>query len=101
MSLLGTPALAGADEGRPIYVAKCQACHGAEGRGDYAARALPKKPKDLSSATFWASTLEDQVRTAITSGLPGTIMREFPMPPGQLNDLVAYMKSLVVTPPPK
>jgi mono/diheme cytochrome c family protein len=98
MSLLSTPALAGAEEGRPIYVAKCQACHGAEGKGDGpAARALPKKPKDLSSPAFWTSMSDDQVRAAITSGLPGTIMREFPMPPAQLNDLMAYLKSFVVT----
>jgi mono/diheme cytochrome c family protein len=102
LSLLGTPALAGAEEGRAIYVAKCQACHGAEGRGDGpAARALPKKPKDLSSPAFWTATTDEQVRNAITNGLPGTIMREFAMPAQQLTDLVAYLKSLAATSPGK
>jgi mono/diheme cytochrome c family protein len=101
LTLLVVPALAGADEGRAIYVAKCQACHGVEGKGDGpAARALPKKPRDLSSPAFWSSNSDEQVRAAITNGLPGTIMREFPMPPAQLADLMAYLKAFVVTTPP-
>lgn len=102
LGLLATPALAGVDEGRAIYVAKCQACHGTEGRGDGpAARALPKKPKDLSMATFWSTNTDEQVRTAITAGLPGTIMRAFPMPPAQLNDLMAYLRSFATSAPGK
>jgi mono/diheme cytochrome c family protein len=92
---LDPPASAGVEEGRAIYVAKCQACHGAEGHGDGpAARALPKRPRDLATASFWANTTEAQVRAVITSGLPGTIMRGFPMPASQLDDLVAYVRSL-------
>lgn len=79
--------------GREIYVAKCQACHGERGRGDGpAARALPKKPKDFSSAAYWASVDEAQVKRVITGGLPGTIMRGFPMPADQLDQLLAYLK---------
>jgi high-affinity iron transporter len=90
-----TPASAAAEDGRAIYVAKCLACHGAEGHGDGpAARALPKRPRDLGTAAFWANTTEAQVRAVITNGLPGTIMRGFPMPATQLDDLVAYVRSL-------
>ena len=83
------------DEGRATYAAKCLACHGAEGRGDGpAARALPRPPRDFSSAEFWASTTDAQLRAAITQGLPGTIMRGYPMPPDQLSSLVDYLRSL-------
>lgn len=96
---LDAPAHAGAEEGRAIYVAKCLACHGAEGHGDGpAARALPKKPRDLGSTAFWTATTEAQVRAVITNGLPGTIMRGFPMPASQLDDLLAYVRSLAPTP---
>lgn len=88
------PESAPASDGRAVYTAKCQACHGASGRGDGpAARALPKKPRDFSSPEFWASTTDARVRTVITQGLPGTIMRGFPMPDPQLDALMAYLKS--------
>lgn len=92
---LSAPVQAGPEEGRAIYVAKCLACHGAEGHGDGpAARALPKRPRDLGATAFWSSTTDAQVRAVITNGLPGTIMRGFPMPPSQLDDLLAYVRSL-------
>ena len=58
--LLGQGALAAdADKGKALYTAKCQACHGANGQGDGpAARALPKKPADMSQAEFWSSRTE-------------------------------------------
>ena len=91
---INTTAEAGPEEGRAIYVAKCQACHGPQGQGDGpAARALPKRPRDFSSPSFWANTTEAQIRAVITNGLPGSIMRGFPMTPSQLDDLVAYMRS--------
>jgi mono/diheme cytochrome c family protein len=99
MLLLAGPALADApvspaSQGREIYVAKCQACHGERGRGDGpAARALPKKPRDYTSPAYWASVDDEQVKRIITGGLPGTIMRGFPMPADQLDDLLAYLKA--------
>ncbi len=93
--LLTLSATAGPDEGRAIYVAKCQACHGAEGRGDGpAARALPKKPMDLSADSTWETVSDKTMRTTITEGKPGSIMRGFPMPDGQLDNLMAYLESL-------
>ena len=83
------------EKGRSIYVARCQSCHGTSGRGDGpAAKALPKAPKDFSTADYWTSTKEEQVRMFITEGKPGTIMRGFPMPEDQLVLLIAYMQSM-------
>ncbi|MEQ1564828.1 MAG: cytochrome c [Myxococcota bacterium] len=89
-----TAARAAPEPGREIYVAKCQSCHGVEGRGDGpAARALPKRPRDFTSPAFWSSTTDDQVRAVIANGLPGTIMRGFPMPRSQQDELLAYLRS--------
>jgi high-affinity iron transporter len=90
---------AGVEEGRALYVAKCQACHGASGKGDGpASRALPKKPRDFTSADYWSSASDEGVKAVILQGMPGTIMRGFPMAPEQLADLVAYLRSLVSAP---
>lgn len=95
------PAFAGAEEGRPIYVAKCQACHGPTGRGDGpAARALPKAPRDFTDPNFWAQTTDDAVKSVVRQGLPGTIMRGFPMPDDQASNLLAYLKSFAEQPKP-
>jgi len=93
--LLGQGAQAAdVDNGKALYTAKCQAWHGAAGQGDGpAARALPKKPADMSAADFWSSRTEDQVIATIRSGKPGSAMRGFPMDDAKAADLVAYLKS--------
>jgi mono/diheme cytochrome c family protein len=88
------PALA-ADSapGRSTYVAKCQACHGATGRGDGpAAAALPKPPRSFATAEFWAGLTNEKLGATIASGKPGTAMRGFPMESGQMADLIAYLR---------
>jgi len=97
-ALLLTLSLAQADpatEGRSIYVAKCQACHGSEGKGDGpAARALPKPPRDFTSAAFWKGQTDAKLRATITQGKPGSAMRGFSMSDNQLGALVAYLNTL-------
>jgi mono/diheme cytochrome c family protein len=84
---------ADATSGRSIYVAKCQACHGASGRGDGpAARALPKAPRSFATTDFWDGLTNEKLAASIASGKPGTAMRGFPMEPAQMNDLVAYLR---------
>lgn len=95
------PASAAVDDGKSIYTAKCSACHGASGKGDGpAARALPKPPRDFTDPAFWAGTNDDAVKTVIKNGLPGTIMRGFPMPEDQSAALVAYLRSFAAPAPP-
>ncbi len=88
-------AFADPDPGRALYVAKCQACHGPEGKGDGpAARALPKPPRDFTSAEFWAGQTPETLSSTITTGKPGSAMRGFKMDEAQLSALVAYLQTL-------
>ena len=92
-ALIAVSAL-GADPeaGRAVYQAKCQACHGPEGDGQGpAARALPKKPRDMTQPEFWAEFDDERIRQTITNGKPGTAMRAFPMKPDQIADLIAFL----------
>lgn len=83
------------DPGRSTYVAKCQACHGPEGKGDGpAARALPKPPPDFTTSAFWKDQSPAALRGIIANGRPGTAMRGFPMSDEQLTQLVTYLQTL-------
>jgi high-affinity iron transporter len=95
-TLATAPALAGdADRGATLFKAKCTACHGLDGAGDGpAARALPQPPPDLTAEEFWTARTEADVRAAITYGVPGGVMRAFPMEEVQLDDMIAFLQSL-------
>lgn len=87
------------DTGRSTYTAKCQSCHGPRGQGDGpAARALARRPADLSDPAFWSRVDEAVLRSVITSGRPGTAMRGFPMADERLDALVLYLRSFAVKP---
>ncbi len=89
------------EKGKSIYVARCQSCHGATGRGDGpAAAAFTKKPKDFSAKEYWDAVTDDQLRLYILEGKPGTIMRGFPMADEQLTTLVSYLRSFPSTAAP-
>ena len=47
------PAVAGAEEGRPIYVAKCQACHGATGRWLVIDASYTRAPASRAPRVCW------------------------------------------------
>jgi mono/diheme cytochrome c family protein len=84
-----------ADAGRSVYVAKCLACHGDEGKGDGpAAAALPKRPPDMTTPSFWNAMTDERLRSVVTNGKPNGVMRPFPMKEQQLTNLVAYLRTM-------
>ena len=88
--------------GKSIYVAKCQACHGAGLKGDGpAARALPEKVPDMTTAEYWNEVTDEELVGQIEVGKPGSTMRSFPMKPEEMSALLAYMRTFAPPPPPE
>jgi len=83
------------------YLTYCAACHGKEGRGDgFNARFLPRTPTVHADAAYMSTRPDDGLYDAVASG--GAIMNKshFMPPwggtllPGEIKDLVAYMRTL-------
>ena len=70
--ILGLAGMAAGDElatGESLYEAKCQICHGANGRGDGpAASALKPKPRDFTNPEFWQNNADDKIKRTVTTG---------------------------------
>ncbi len=83
-----TNAKADAQAGAALYKTKCASCHGANGEGKAAL-----KTRDLGSAAV--QQMSDAELTAITANgkgkMPGYAKS---LKPDQIQDLVAYMRSL-------
>lgn len=96
LALGAAPARAAdAEGGKAIYAAKCLACHGEQGKGDGpAAAALPKPVPDLTKPEFWKDMTDDRLKSSISNGKPNGVMRPFPMKPEQMDNLVAYLRTL-------
>jgi cytochrome c len=90
-----------ATEGATVYAAKCQSCHGAEGRGGSAERLVdresgknwdfatnPKLVKTVGNYWPYATTLYDYTYRAMPFAQPGTLT------PDETYSLVAYILAL-------
>lgn len=78
-------------EGRQLFVQNCASCHGADGEGVTAPA--------LNSQQFLQSASDEQVRTIIAAGVPGTQMSAWnldfggPLTSEQIRALVVYIRS--------
>ena len=78
----GGPAV---ESGATLYRARCAECHGADGKG--------VAGHDLTR--LWASGATDErVFQTIRNGVPNTIMPSSTAPDGELQALIAYLRSL-------
>ncbi|HSB68511.1 MAG TPA: cytochrome c [Candidatus Methylomirabilis sp.] len=107
ISLLPGIASAAGDaaKGKAKYQELCAACHGATGKGDGpAAAGLQTKPRNHTDAAYMGKLKDQQIFDTIKKGGQG--MGKSPlMPPwggtltdAQINDLVAYIRTLAKKP---
>ena len=78
------------DEGKNLYLSKCEICHGIKGEGNGpAAFALRPKPQNFTDPAFWQKDVEEKITTTITNGK--SPMPAFPLAPGEIKAIIYYM----------
>lgn len=84
------------EKGKDIFHESCQHCHGFAGKGDgEMAEYLEPRPANLGSLTTQAKS-DEELKDTILKGKEGTAMAGFEgaFEEPQLNDLLAYLRSL-------
>ena len=83
-------------EGEGIFAQRCAQCHSMTGNGDAVlARSLSRLPPEIGSFAWQAERSDEQLKTVVHEGMPGT-----PMPPSrdlteaQVQSVVAYLRTL-------
>jgi mono/diheme cytochrome c family protein len=94
-----------AQEGKTVYLAHCQQCHGLEGKGDGSASAyLMRRPRDFTEGIYkvkasppgWLIPRDEDIFGVITNGMSSSGMPPYAniLTDGERWSLVAYLKSL-------
>jgi high-affinity iron transporter len=82
-------------EGEGLYVQGCVACHGATGLDDgAAAKSLTRLPPEVGSFAWQAERSDSQLVAAVRDGKIGTPMPPSQLTAGQVQSVVAYVRSL-------
>lgn len=91
--VLGMAGMAAGDDlatGASLYEAKCQICHGANGRGDGpAAAALNPKPRDFTNPAFWQNNVDEKIKKTVTNGKG--MMPKFNLDEGEIKAITDYL----------
>jgi mono/diheme cytochrome c family protein len=91
--IVGATAFAGAPEGKPLFDAKCQTCHGPNGEGKAAvAKMLKAEIHPLGSKAVQAKTDAD-FKKIITTG-NGKMKPVTGLSDKQVDDVIAFVRTL-------
>jgi mono/diheme cytochrome c family protein len=92
-------------QGRAIYVARCVACHGSDGRGDgpLAGNLVGPPVGDLTDKEWKHGDRPEQVLAVIGQGVPNTRMDGWSrvLDPPELNAVAAYVYYVAKRPVPE
>ncbi len=92
--LLASPALAAGNpaRGKDIAEKKCAICHAVGPTGESASAKAP--PFRTLSERYPIDSLQEALAEGITVGHDGMAMPEFRMEPREIDDFLAYLKSI-------
>src|ERR1700722_17176548 len=76
-----------AQDGRQDFARRCSVCHGADGHGT-------ERGPNLAKSRQVRSRSLDELRAVISGGIPAAGMPAFDLPPGELDVLTAFVRSL-------
>lgn len=92
--IFGWAGMAAGDQlatGQSLYEAKCQICHGANGRGDGpAAAALNPKPRDFTNPAFWENNADEKIKRTVKTGKG--MMPAFSLDDDEIKAITDYMR---------
>lgn len=93
--ILSCSTAAWADSVTASWSAKCKSCHGEDGRGD-TKMGKKEKVQDLTTAKWQSSHTDDQIRSAISDGVPDTKMKPFKekLDAARIDELVKFVRGL-------
>jgi mono/diheme cytochrome c family protein len=81
-------------DGAKLFQANCESCHGREGKAlpFYAKKGVP----DLNDPEWQKARSDDDIRTTISEGSEGTVMKSFKkiLTPEQIAALVKHVRTL-------
>jgi putative heme-binding domain-containing protein len=75
------------EAGSKLFVGSCSVCHGIDGRGG-------ARGPDLTQGLVVNRGSDDEVSRVIRQGVPGSSMAAFDLPDSQIQQLVAFIRSL-------
>jgi cytochrome c oxidase cbb3-type subunit III len=77
------------ETGAKLFVGSCSVCHGIDGRGG-------ARGPDLTQGLVVNRGTDDEVAQVIRKGVPGSSMAAFDLPDSQVQQLVAFIRSLSI-----
>lgn len=67
--VFGSPSVSQAQEGQKIFMVKCAACHGENGKGDGPlAKTFDPRPRDFCLPEFWQGDVDKKISDSVTKG---------------------------------
>lgn len=94
------------EAGKKLYEQRCSPCHGPDGKAETpTAKALNPKPRDHTDGAYMNALTEEHLKKVIKGGGPA-VGKSPIMPPQadlndqQLNDVVAFVRTLAIPPYP-
>jgi len=98
------------EHGKTLFAQNCAVCHGAQGEGGHGTGVTMSRPRNapilapaLNNPGFLAAASDAMIKTTLEHGREGTPMRSFlkqGLKEGDINDIVAYIRSFEHTVPP-